>query len=258
MPMMRKRNAPCFVFNIFIIMRLNSILLFIFLFIIQINYSFCLWKKSKDTLENYVIDVLFTNSLTIIRCNLYESHILRDITIETIGHIKCSNRNLFLPDNHIEYITLLQWDHTSIKCNKLKNTIKEEITYLDIKHKAKNAFKKIKLDLIRVGSTGPSELHTKDKNFQIYFKHPPRKLAITNTEQKEDDFSTQIYSFKDRPILCRERQLLPEGPCSSTNQYQNLSYVCYYKVSHLINLVYIYIYIHKCLFGRSVLQNHQQ
>src|SRR5262249_49767043 len=98
-------------------MRLNSI----FLFIIIFNNSFCLWKKSKETLENYIIDVFFTNSLTIIRCNPYEKHILRDITIEIIGHIKCSNKNLFLPDNHIEYITLLQWNYTIIKCQKKKN-----------------------------------------------------------------------------------------------------------------------------------------
>jgi len=213
-------------------MHFNSILLFIFLFLIKINNTFSLWKKSKDTLENYIIDVLFTNSLTIIRCNPYESDILRDITIETIGHIKCSNSHLFLPDNHIESITLLQWDHTSIKCDKKKTIIKEEKTYLDIKHKAKNAFKKIKFDLIRVGSIGPSELYINEKIFQLYFKHPPRKLAINNTEQKEEKFSTEIYSFKNRPILCRERQLLSEGPCSNTNQYQNLSYVCYYKVNH--------------------------
>jgi hypothetical protein len=213
-------------------MYFSSILLFIFLYLIQFDSSFCLWKKSKDTLESYIIDILFTNSLTIIRCNPYERHILRDITIETIGHIKCSNQHLFLPDNHIEYITLLQWNYTSIKCNKKKNVIEEEKTYFYLKHKAKNAFKKLKFDLIRVGSTGPSELHMNEKKFELYFKHPKRQLALSHTEEKEENFSTEIYSFKNRPILCRERYLSSEGPCSNTNQHHNVSYVCYYKVSY--------------------------
>jgi len=208
-------------------MLLNSILLFI----IHINYSFCLWKNSKDTLANYIIDILFTNSLTIIRCNPYERHIIRDITIDKIGYIKCSNRNLFLPDNHIESLTLLEWDYTFIKCDKKKLTIKEEKTYLNIKHKAKNAFKKIPLELIRVRSTGPSKLHLNEKSFQLYFDHPLRKLAISNTEQTNESFSTEIYLFKNRPILCRERRLSSEQPCSNNNQHQNFSYVCYYKVN---------------------------
>ncbi len=215
---------------LFIIMHLSSILLF---FIITINYTFCLWKKSKDTLENYIIDVLFTNSLTIIRCNPYERHILRDITIETIGHIKCSNRHLFLPDNHIEYITLLQWNFTFVECSKNEKTIKEEKTFFYIKHKAKKAFQKIKFDLIRVGSTGPSKLKIDEKKFQLSFNHPPRNLAIMTTDQNDEIFATEIYSFMNRPIICRERQLVGKGPCS--NQHQNLSYVCYYKVSRLKN-----------------------
>jgi hypothetical protein len=233
----------------------NCILLLIFLFIINLNYSSSFWKNSKDTLENYVIDVLFTNSLTIIRCNPYERHILREITFETIGHIKCSNINLFLPNNHIESITLLHWDHTFIKCNKQKTTIKEEKTYLDVKHKAKNAFKKIPLDLIRVGSTGPSKLHWKEKDLKLYYEHPPRNLPINNTDHKDDIFSTEIYFFKNRPLLCRERQPSLDTPCSNPNPPQNFSYVCYYKVSRVIDFC---IFIDYFLFERSVLQNHQQ
>jgi hypothetical protein len=210
-------------------MHFSSILLFIFLFLITIDYTFSLWKKSKDTLENYIIDVLFSNSLTIIRCNPYERHILRDISIETIGHIKCSNRDLFLPDNHIEDITLLQWNFTFVECNKNKKIILKEETYFNIKHKAKKAFQKIKFDLIRVGSTGPSKLKIDEKKFQISFKHPLRNSAIMNLDQNEETFTTDIYSFHNRPIICRERQLIGEGLCS--NQHHNLSYVCYYKVS---------------------------
>jgi hypothetical protein len=147
--------------------------------------------------------------------------------METIGYIKCSNRDQFLPDNHIEGITLLQWNSTSVKCKKKK--IIEEETYFDIKHKAKNAFQKIKFDLIRVGSTGSSKLKIDDKHFKISFNHPPRNSAIMNTDQNEETFSTDIYSFKNRPIICRERQLIGDGPCS--NQHLNLSYVCYYKVN---------------------------
>ncbi|CAF4861796.1 unnamed protein product, partial [Rotaria sp. Silwood1] len=167
--------------------------------------------------------------LTIIRCNPYERHILRDKTIEAIGYIKCSNRNLFLPDNHIEYITLLEWLYTSIKCNKKTNITKEK-TYFEIKHKAKKAFKNNPLELIRVGSTGSSKLHWNEKDFQLYFEHPPRKLPLITTEQQGESFSTDVYSFKQRPILCRERHFLSEQPCSSNNQHQNFSYVCYYKI----------------------------
>ncbi|CAF1306095.1 unnamed protein product [Rotaria magnacalcarata] len=207
-------------------MLLNSI----FLFIIQINYSLCFWKNSKKTLEDYTIDIFFTNTLTIIRCNPSERHVLRDITIEAIGHIKCSNWQSFLPDDQIEYITLLEWLYTTIKCDKKKLKIKEEKTYFEIKHKAKNAFKKNPLKLIRVGSTDSSELHWKDDDFQLYFKHPPRKLSINKTEQTEDDFLVDIYSFKGRPILCRERYIPAQQPCSDDNQHQNVSYICYYKV----------------------------
>jgi hypothetical protein len=225
--------------NVFIIMSLNSILLLIFLFIINLNYSSSLWKNSKDTLENYVIDILFTNSLTIIRCNPYERHILRDITFETIGYLKCSNINLFLPNNHIESITLLHWDNTSIKCNK-KHIITSEKTYLDVKHKPKNAFKKLPLELIRVGSTGHSKLHWKDN--KLNFEHPSRNSPINNTTQKEEVFSTEIYTFKNRPILCRERQPALQNPCITSNPPQNFSYVCYYKVNYVDNFVYLYIF----------------
>ncbi|CAF4289539.1 unnamed protein product [Rotaria sp. Silwood2] len=211
-------------------MCLNAIVLFIFPFILQINYSFCFWKKPNVLLEHYVIDVFFTNSLTIIRCNPYERHILRDITIEAIGYIKCSNRNLFLPDDHIEYITLLEWLYTSIKCNKKTNITKEK-TYFEIKHKAKKVFKNNPLELIRVGSTGPSKLHWNEKDFQLYFEHPERKLSISNTEQQGESISTDVYSFKHRPILCRERRFSSEQSCSNNNnQNRNFSYVCYYKI----------------------------
>ncbi|CAF1110453.1 unnamed protein product [Rotaria sordida] len=167
--------------------------------------------------------------LTIIRCNPYERHILRDITIETIGHIKCSNLNLFLPDDHIEYITLLEWLYTSIKCDK-KTSITKEKTYFEIKHKAKKAFKNNPLELIRVGSTGPSKLHWNAKDFQLYFEHPQRKLSISHTEQTGESISTDVYSFKYRPIICRERRFASEHPCFNNNQNQNFSYVCYYKI----------------------------
>lgn len=213
-------------------MYICSILLFIFPIIIKFNYIFCLWKKSKDSLENYTIDVLFTNSLTILRCNIYEVHVLRYITIESIGHIKCSNKHVFLPDDHIESITLLQWDYTIVNCSKKKDKIKEEKTYFSIKHKAKNFFKKLKFDLIRAGSVGPSKLHMDEKKLQLYFQHEPRKLELVDNEQKEGGLSTEIYSFKNRPIICRETQYLPEGLCSNYTQHQNLSHVCYYKVRY--------------------------
>ena len=209
----------------------SNFILFIFPFIIKINYLFCLWKKSTYTLDNYIIDVFFTNSLTIIRCNPYERHILRDITIEVIGHIQCSNRNTFLPDDHIEYITLLKWLYTSRKCNKKKTIIKEERTYFEIKHTVKNAFKKLPLELIRVGSTGLSKLHWNGKDLRLYFQHPPRQLSLSEIDE---NFQTEVYSFKNRPILCRERQLSSQEPCSDEYQNQNVSYICYYKVINFV------------------------
>lgn len=227
--------------------RSNSMLMFIFIpFIITINYSTCFWKKAKDSLEDYVIDVFFTNSLTIIRCNPYERHILRSITIETIGHIKCSNRNLFLPDNHIENITLLEWVYTSIKCDKAKTMITQHRTYIDIKHKAKKAFKKNPLSLIRVGSTGPSKLHWDESHLQMYFDHPQQKLSPINNNKSNQTFTKNIYSFQHRPILCRERKLTPQHPCSKTNQSENSSYVCYYRVNFLT--YYFFLYEYECFF----------
>lgn len=226
MSMGTKRSASCCLKNIFIVMIFSCILLFIF----QVNYSFCFWKSSKPTLENYVIDVFFTNSLTIIRCNPSERHILRDITLETIGHIKCSNSHLFLPDNQIEYITLLEWLYTTIKCDKKKAKIKEEKTYFEIKHKAKKAFKKNPLRLVRVGSTDSSELNWKEDDFQLYFKHPPRKFPTNKTDHTDDDYLIDIYAFKKRPILCRQRYFLSQQSCLNNSQQQNASYICYYKV----------------------------
>ena len=211
-------------------MRLSSILLFIFLFLNQNHDTFSFWSKSKNTLENYVIDVLFTNSLTIIRCNPYERHILRLITIESVGHIRCSNSHLFLPEDHIQDITLLQWNYTSVECTKDQKKIQKEKTYFYIKHKGKNAFKKVRFDLIRVGSTGPSRSKMDEKKFQLSFEHLPRKLALVNADRTNETFTTEIYSFTNRPILCRERQLVGKGPCM--NHHLNLSYVCYYKVSY--------------------------
>lgn len=211
-------------------MHLSSILLFIFPLIIKFDYIFSLFKKSKNSLENYTIDVLFTNSLTLIRCNPYEIHILRDITIESIGHIKCSNKNSFLPDDHIKSITLLQWDHTIVTCSKDGKHIKDERTYLTIKHKAKNTFKKLKFDLLRVGSVGSSELHMNDKKGELYFQHKSRKSKLDDTERNESSLSIEIFSFKNRPIICREKKFLPQGICTNSNDYQNLTYFCYYKV----------------------------
>ena len=210
-------------------MDFSSILLFILIFIIQVNDTFSLWKKSKGGLENYVIDVLFSNSLTIIRCNPYERQILRDISIDTVGYIKCSNRESFLPENHIESITLLRWNSSSVKCSKDKKSIKEEKTYLHVKHKAKNAFKKVDFNLIRVGSMGPSISKMDEKNYLLSFEHPRRSLALTAEDQQNNTFGIQTFSFKHRPILCRERQLADGGPCA--NLHLNLSYVCYYRVS---------------------------
>lgn len=205
------------------------------LFIIQFSYTFSLWKKST-TLDNYLIDILFSNTLTIIRCNPYESHILRDLSIEVIGHIKCSNKHLFLPENHIENITLLQWNPTLLVCTKKKKKqkqkIEEEKTIFSIKHKPKNAFKNIKFRLTRLGSTGASEPKIDDKKHEISFTHPPRNIKADEIENTKDNFTTEIYSFRDRPIVCRERQLALEDPCE--NQHLNLTFVCYYQVSYSI------------------------
>ncbi|CAF0985968.1 unnamed protein product [Adineta steineri] len=165
--------------------------------------------KSKNTLENYVIDVLFTNSLTIIHCNSYERHIIRDITIEKVGYIKCSNKNLFLPEDHVASITLLQWNGTVVKCEKNKNIIKEEKTYLNIIHKAKDAFKKNPLVLTRVGSVDSSKYHCDDNKAEIDFKHPigtsePPTVAefeksfnkIPNNVNWEEDPTADLYINK--------------------------------------------------------------
>lgn len=216
--------------NLSVIMDFSSILLFIFILIIQIHLNLSLWKKSSDSLEEYVIDVLFSNSLTIIRCNPYELQVFREISIETVGYIRCTNRNLFLPENHLESITLLQWNYTSVECQKNKKAIIEERTYLYVKHKAKHAFKKVDLNLIRVGSMGSSQSKMDEKNYLLSFKHPPRSLAMITLDQENENYTVDTFAFKHRPILCRERQLvLPGGPC--TNQHLNLSYVCYYRVS---------------------------
>lgn len=212
-----------------VIMEFSLIVLFIFIFIIQIDEIFSLWKKSTGGLEDYVIDVLFSNSLTIIRCNPYERQILRDISIETVGYIKCSNRESFLPENHIQSITLLRWNSTIVKCSKDKKSIKEEKTHLDVKHKGKNAFKKVDFNLIRVGSMGPSVSKMDEKKFRLSFEHPPRNLASIVDEQQNGTLAIQTFSFKHRPILCRERQLPDGGPCA--NLHINLSYICYYRVS---------------------------
>lgn len=204
-------------------MHFRSILLFIF----QLNSVLCLWKKTK-TLENYVIDVLFSNTLTIIRCNPYESHIFREISIEILGHIQCSNRNQFLPDNHIENITLLQWNATKISCKKKSKIIDEEETVFLIKHKPKNAFKKINFQIIRFGSTSKSDVKIDDKKQRIYVKHPKRNLETDDMESSKDNFTMNVYSIRDRPILCSERQLITDDPCA--NQHFNLSFVCYYRV----------------------------
>ena len=215
--------------NLTIIMDFSSILLFILIFIIQIDRIF-LRTNSKGDLEEYVIDVLFSNSLTIIRCNPYERQILRDISIETAGYIKCTNRDLFLPENHLKSITVLQWNYTSILCNKNKKTITEEKTYLYVKHKAKNAFKKVDLNLVRAGSMGTSQSKMDEKNYLLSFKHPPRSLAMITADQENVNYTVETFVFKHRPILCREKQLaVPGGPCA--NQHLNLSYVCYYRVS---------------------------
>ena len=234
-------------------MHSDSILLFIFVFVLKLNYSFSFWKKSKNTLEDYIIDVLFANSLTLIRCNPYELHALRDMTIEKIGYIKCSNKNLFLPEDHIKSITLLQWNLTSIKCGK-SNVIKEERTHLEVKHKAKNAFDKVSLELTRVGSSGPSELNWNGKDLKFSFKHPKRDPSITHTEADNASFSMEIFSFKKRPILCREKQSPSGISCLTIDQHRNFSYICYYKVSCLINSLSMKVF----LFVRLVFQNHQQ
>ena len=212
-------------------MHSDSVLLFIFLFILKLNYSFSFWKASKNTLENYIIDVLFANSLIILRCNPYEIHALRDITIEKIGYIKCSNKNLFLPEDHIKSITLLQWNLTSIKCDNKKNAIKEERTHLEVKHKAKDAFHKVPLELTRVGSSGPSESNWNGKDLKFSYKHPKRPPSISPSEPDNSSFSIEIFSFKKRPILCREKKSPSGITCPSIGESKNFSYVCYYKVS---------------------------
>jgi len=203
-------------------MHFRSILLFIF----QLNSIFC-GKKSK-TLENYVIDVLFSNALTIIRCNPYEAHIFRELSIELLGHLRCSNRNQFLPDNHIENMTLLQWTATTVTCKKKSSVISEEETIFLIKHKPKNAFKKLDFKIIRIGSTDKSEIKIDDKKHQIIAKHPIRNSQADEIEPTKDNFTMNVYSFRNRPILCWEKQLITDNLC--TNQHLNLSFVCYYRV----------------------------
>jgi hypothetical protein len=207
-------------------LRLCSVLQFIFLL-----HSCCFPRsraiftgKTPETLEDYVIDLLFSNSLTIIRCNPYERQILRGVSMNTIGHVKCSNQHLFLPSNHIEEITLLQWNETKVECNK-KQHVTEERTYIHIQHKPTKAFKKQPLKIIRVGSVGSSDIHWKEKERLLYIEHP-----LQSSPSVAGEMQTDVFAFKHRPILCRERQLAPANRCDAAYRPQNLSYVCYYRV----------------------------
>ena len=238
---------------------LGSIVQFVFLVVLVLQPSVSLlMKKTEESFENYVIDVFFSNSLNIIRCNPHERQILRGMSLNTIGRIRCSNSHSFLPSNHIEEIALLEWNSTKSKCSKKleklekakekeitkkgkkkkekekkketpappleKQTI-EEKTYLHVLHKPTKAFKKQVLKVIRVESTGTSEVVWKEKEKLVYFQHPPRQY-----EESAENISTNVYSFKHRPLLCREQYLTPLKPCATDIQPQNLSYVCYYRV----------------------------
>lgn len=178
-------------------------------------------------LSDYVIDVFFSNSLTIIRCNAYEREILRSISMGTIGKIKCSNRNRFLPSNHIEQIALLHWNETKFQCKKFKgNSFKSfDQTVLSIKHKPKHVFEKNPLKLIRVGSTDSSKTSWDEKQSILTFQHAPRIVEI-----KKENFTDEIYSFNHRPIICRERFLTSSNICTKHFRQQNLSWICYYRV----------------------------
>ncbi|UJR27041.1 hypothetical protein I4U23_008345 [Adineta vaga] len=189
----------------------------------MINFKSCSAKKSKPKPENYVIDLLFTNSLTIIRCNPYERHVIRDISIEKLGYIKCSNRDSFLPENHLEKIALLEWRFTETKCKNSKIT---ETTYLNIKHRPKKVYKDLKLHLTRLGSVGGVYIKEVKKTSSLYFENIGGKSSISNTE----NFTTVFYAFTERPILCRERYPASKNPCLATTQKKNFSYTCYYRI----------------------------
>lgn len=233
---------------------LGSLVQSVFVMFIVLHCCFAfLIKKTEESFENYVIDVFFTNSLNIIRCNPHERQIFRGMSLNSIGRIKCSNSHAFLPSNHIEDITLLEWNSTRIECSKkLKNKEKakdkpkkeskkkpppppspssgndetiEEKTYLHIVHKPTKAFKKQVLKVIRVESTATSDVVWKEKEKLVYFQHPSRKY-----EENGENVSTNVYSFKHRPLLCREQYLTPLRPCATDTSLENLTYVCYYRV----------------------------
>ncbi|CAF1220054.1 unnamed protein product [Adineta ricciae] len=198
------------------------------MFAIHLTYS---WgKKTPVKLNEYKIDVIFQKALTIFRCNPYEQHVIRDITIEKLGSLKCSNRMSFLPDNHIESVTLLEWNSTTVACNK--NVIKKEKTHLNIKHKPKNAFKGLKFRVTRLGSSGESNVEFDDKKSYVSFEHHGGQATATNPNSLNDNLTTTYYTFHDRPILCRERYPASRNPCLTTTQKKNFTYMCYYRMGY--------------------------
>ena len=196
------------------------------LFLIRLSFGF-LKGKTDESFENYMIDIFFTNALTIVRCNEYERFVLKTMTMQSIGELRCGNTEQFLPSNHLEQIALFEWEGTQGKCSNKDQTKIQETTILKVVHKAKNALKNHPLKLIPVGSTDSTEGIEKKNHF--HFEHAVRPIEI----KPDENYTTNIYFFKHRPILCREKYLTPTAPCDPNESRQNFSYFCYYRVRRI-------------------------
>ena len=198
---------------------------FILLLILEENDAFLI-SKSKTNLSDYVIDLIFANSLTIIRCNKYELQILRSVSMETIGNIRCSNSFEFLPNDQLEKITLLRWNSTIVQCKKL--SLLNEKTLLDIVHKPKMAFHKLSFQVMRVDSTDRSGIHWEEKKNRVTFTHSLRSI-----KNKFENETVEIFAFPHRPILCREQHDSSSTICDPKYQPKNFTYICYYQVDSM-------------------------